>query len=63
MQKKTAVLLLMLTLAGLGACREKKDSEPMIEEQVDPAHPEGEPVFGGEEDGGESTPTPTERYP
>ena len=61
--KKALLLLLLLLLSGLGACREKNGKEPMIEEVIDPAHPEGEPVYGGEEDGGESSPTPAETYP
>ena len=62
MRKKIALLLVLTALVGLGACREK-GKEPMIEELIDPEHPEGEPVYGGEENGGESSPTPAETYP
>lgn len=63
MHKTKVLLLLLLVLAGLGACRGRNDKEPMIEEIIDPEHPEGEPVYDGAEDGGESSPTPVETYP
>ena len=65
MQKLLPCLLLLSLLSGFAACTAEREREPMIEEIVDPAHPEGEPVYdGGEtENGAENTPTPSERYP
>lgn len=61
--RKTLLLLLLLALSGLGAYRVRNGKEPMIEEVIDPAYPEWEPVYGGGDDGGESGPTPVETYP